>query len=157
MSPIELDEPTGRYLGPAEREVIALRLAAGWSLARIARELGRHPSTIGREVDRNGAVGTNLDRGPKYRARLAQHKAEQRARRPKPTKLQLNPALRAVVQVMLDGGCSPEQISGRLELDYPDELEMRMSHEAIYRSIYVQGRGELRRELRACHVVCVRA
>jgi IS30 family transposase len=64
--------------------------------------------------------------------------------------LELNPALRSVVQVMLDGGCSPEQVSGRLELDFPDDLEMRMSHEAIYRSIYVQGRGELRRELTAC-------
>ena len=150
VSPIELDEPSGRFLGPAEREVIALRLAEGWSLRQIARELDRDASTISREVRRNRAVGTNLDRGPKYRARLAQHKAEQRARRPKPTKLQLNPVLREVVQVMLDGGCSPEQISGRLALDYPDEREMRMSHEAIYRSIYVQGRGELRRELTAC-------
>jgi IS30 family transposase len=150
VSPIELDEPSGRYLGPAEREVIALRLAAGCSQAAIARELGRHPATIGREVRRNRAVGTNLDRGLKYRPRLAQHKAERRARRPKPTKLELNPVLREVVQVMLDGGCSPEQISGRLKRDFPDDLEMRMSHEAIYRSIYVQGRGELRRELTAC-------
>jgi IS30 family transposase len=150
VSPIELDEPSGRYLGPAEREVIALRLAAGCSLAQIARELGRHPATIGREVRRNRAVGRQPDRGPEYRPRLAQYKAEQRARRPKPTKLELNPVLREVVQVMLDGGCSPEQVSGRLKLDFPDELEMRMSHEAIYRSIYVQGRGELRRELTAC-------
>jgi transposase, IS30 family len=150
MSPIGLEEPSGRYLGPDEREVLALRLAAGVSQADIARELGRDRSTISREVRRNRAVSAWPSRGPAYRPRLAQHKAEQRARRPKPTKLELNPVLRSVVQVMLDGGCSPEQVSGRLELDYPDEVEMRMSHEAIYRSIYVQGRGGLRRELTAC-------
>jgi IS30 family transposase len=150
MSPFDLDEPSGRYVSYAEREVIALRLAGGSTQAAIARELGRSPSTISREVHRNKAVGQQAARGPAYRPRSAQHKAEQRARRPKPTRLQQVPALLAVVQAMLDDGFSPEQVTGRLRRDYPDDLEMRMSHEAIYRSIYIQGRGELRRELTAC-------
>jgi IS30 family transposase len=146
MSPIELVEPCGRYLSHGEREEIACGLAAGCSQREIARRLDRPASTVSREVRRNRAV-----RHPGvYRANLAQHKAEDRARRPKPTKLELNPVLRVVVQTMLDGGCSPVQVMGRLALDFPDDLEMRMSHEAIYDSIYVQGRGGLRRELKAC-------
>lgn len=146
MSPIDLGEPCGRYLSLTEREEIAVGLAEGLSLREIGRLLGRSVSTVSREVARNRSV-----RRPRsYRATLAQHKAEERARRPKPTKLQLNPVLREVVQVMLDGGCSPEQVAGRLRLEFPDDLEMRMSHEAIYRSVYVQGRGELRRELTTC-------
>jgi IS30 family transposase len=146
MSPIELVEPCGRYLSHGEREEIACGLAAGLSQREIARGLDRPASTVSREIARNRAV-----RHPGvYRANLAQHKAEGRARRPKPTKLELNPVLRVVVQAMLDGGCSPVQVMGRLPLDFPDDLEMRMSHEAIYHSIYVQGRGGLRRELTAC-------
>jgi IS30 family transposase len=146
MSPIDLAEPSGRYLSLAEREEIACGLAAGLSLREIARRLGRPGSTVSREVRRNRMV-----RHPgHYRGNVAQHKAEERARRPKPSKLELNPALRVVVQEMLDDGFSPEQVSGRLVALFPDESEMRMSHEAIYRSIYVQGRGELRRELTAC-------
>jgi IS30 family transposase len=145
MSPVDLCEPVGRFLSLAEREEIALGRAAGLSIREIARRLGRSPSTVSREIARNCRV-----RDGRYRGNVAQRKAEQRARRPKPTKLELNPLLRAIVQVMLDGGCSPEQVSGRLIVDYPDEREMRMCHEAIYRSIYVQGRGELRRELTAC-------
>jgi IS30 family transposase len=147
MSPVDLDEPSGRYLSFAEREVIALRLAAGWSRAAIARELGRDRSTVGREVARNQAVGQQAARGPAYRAGVAQRKAELRARRPKPSRLELVPGLRAVVQEMLDAKLSPEQVSGRLKVLFPDDVEMRMSHETVYRSIYVQGRGVLRREL----------
>jgi IS30 family transposase len=143
MSPIELVEPVGRYLSHAEREEIACGLAAGLSQREIARRLGRPASTVSREIPRNRSTRHPLS----YRANLAQHKAEERARRPKPTRLELNPGLRVVVQVMLDEKYSPEQITGRLRVDFPDDLEMRMSHEAIYRSIYVQGRGELRREL----------
>jgi IS30 family transposase len=146
MSPIELAEPVGRYLSHGEREEIACGLAAGLSQREIARRLGRPASTVNREIPRNRLV-----RHPgEYRAHLAQHKAEVRARRPKPTKLELNPALHAVVQGMLDDGFSPEQVTGRLEALYPNDLEMRMSHEAIYRSIYVQARGELKRELKTC-------
>jgi IS30 family transposase len=146
MSPIELAEPAGRYLSRVEREEIACGLAAGLSQREIARRLGRPASTVNREIPRNRSV--HDPRG--YRANLAQHKAEERARRPKPTKLELNPELRVQVQAMLDTEYSPEQISGRLVVLFPDDLEMRMSHEAIYRSIYVQGRGELRRELKTC-------
>jgi IS30 family transposase len=143
MSPITLDEPGGRYLSHAEREEISRGLAEQVSLREIGRRIGRPASTVSREIARNSMV-----RHPgAYRAHVAQHKAEQRARRPKPTKLELLAGLREVAQVMLDDGLSPEQVSGRLKVDFPDELEMRMSHEAIYRSIYVQGRGELRREL----------
>jgi IS30 family transposase len=146
MPAIELVEPCGRFLSFAEREEIAVRVAEGLTNSQIGRLLDRDRSTIGRERRRNAPA-----RYPhRYRAGVAQHKAEIRARRPKPTRLQLNPVLGVVVQGMLDDGMSPEQVSGRLEVDYPDELEMRMSHEAIYRSIYVQGRGELRRELTAC-------
>jgi len=146
MPPIELDEPTGRYLSRVEREEIACGLAAGLSQREIARRLGRPASTVNREIPRNRSV-----RHPgRYRANLAQHKAEERARRPKPTKLELNPGLREQVQVMLDTEYSPEQITGRLVALFPDDLEMRMSHETVYRSIYVQGRGELTRELKTC-------
>jgi IS30 family transposase len=150
MSPIELVEPSGRYLGPAEREVIGLRLAAGVSLAEIARELGRHRCTIGREVRRNRAVGRHRDRGPEYRPRLAQYKAEQRSRRPKPSKLATDVALHAQVETRLKQWLSPRQISRQLERAFPDDERMRVSHETIYRSLYVQGRGELRRELTRC-------
>jgi transposase, IS30 family len=146
MSPMKLDEPSGRYLGHAEREEISRGLAERVSLREIGRRIGRPASTVSREIARNSMVRHPGD----YRAHVAQHKAEGRARRPKPTRLQLNPVLGEVVQELLDDDLSPEQVSGRLKRDYPDDLEMRMSHEAIYRSIYVQGRGELRRELKAC-------
>jgi IS30 family transposase len=150
MSPIELDEPSGRYLGPADREVIGLRLAAGVTKAAIARELGRSRSTITKEVQRNSATGRHRDRGPSYRPRLAQYKAEQRAKRPKPSKLAADPVLHERVQCRLRKRLSPRQISKQLERDFPDDEQMRVSHESIYRSLYVQGRGELRRELTKC-------
>jgi IS30 family transposase len=146
MPPIELAEPTGRYLSQAEREEIACGLAAGLSQREIARRLGRPASTVSREIPRNRSV----HHPGRYRGNVAQHKAEERARRPKPTLLELNPALRAQVQGMLDIEYSPEQITGRLAVLFPDDLEMRMSHEAIYQSIYVHGRGQLRRELKTC-------
>jgi transposase, IS30 family len=146
MSPIDLAEPSGRFLSLAEREEIACGVAAGLTNAEIGRRLGRHRCSIGRERARNAAV-----RHPgQYRAVLAQHKAEKRAGRPKLTKIAASPVLQAVVQEMLDGGCSPEQVTGRLPVAFPDDPEMRMSHEAIYHSIYVQGHGQLQRELKAC-------
>ena len=81
---------------------------------------------------------------------MAQARAEERARRPKPSKLALNPLLRAYVQQGLVDGWSPEQIAARLVEDFPDDESMRISHEAIYQALYVQGRGGLRRELTAC-------
>jgi transposase, IS30 family len=150
MAPMELVEPSGRYLSPADREVIALRLAAGFSQAEIARELGRHRCTISREVRRNRAVGRHRGRGQEYRPRLAQYKAEQRARRPKVSKLAGDPVLHEQVQRLLERRLSPRQISRRLKREFPDDEQMRASHETIYRSLFVQGKGELRRELTKC-------
>jgi transposase, IS30 family len=134
---------SGRYLSVAEREEIAVGVAAGESRRVIAARLGRHPSTVGREVCRN--AGT---RG--YRALAAQARAEQRARRPKTARLAGNARLREWVQERLAEHWSPEQISVMLRSEFPGDREMRVSHETIYQSIYVQGRGALRRELAAC-------
>ena len=148
MSPISLAEPPvkGRCLSLAEREEIALGVAAGDSNVVIAARVGRHPTTVGREIKRNGVL-----RWPAgYRAVSAQAKAEIRARRPKVSKLASRPALRAEVQAGLTQHWSPQQIARRLVADFPDDDQMRVSHEAIYQSLYVQGRGGLRRELTAC-------
>jgi IS30 family transposase len=147
MSPVSMREPSGRYLSLAEREEIAVGLAAGYSVRAIARELQRAPSTVSREVRRNRATGANK-KG--YRATLAQKKAEQRARRPKTARLAAHPQLRAAVQSMLEQRMSPEQISGRLPVLFPHDASMRVCHEAIYQSLYVQGRGALRRDLARC-------
>lgn len=126
----------------AEREEISCRRASGDSLRSIARALERSPSTISREL-RRGTVR----RKSGYRATVAQSLADQRARRPKQRKLELSDSLCDHVQTRLDAKDSPEQISRRLVLLYPDDASMRVSHETIYRSLYVQGRGGLRREL----------
>ena len=134
----------GRYLSVAEREEIAVGLAAGESLRVIAARLGRAPSTVSREVRRNS-------RGRRqYRALAAQGQAQQRAARPKTAKLAGNAELREWVQGRLEENWSPEQISVMLAAEFPDRPEMRVSHETIYQAIYVQGRGALRRELAAC-------
>jgi transposase, IS30 family len=146
VTPVSLTEPSGRYLSLAERDEIALGRAAGLSVRAIARQLRRSPSTISRELRRNGP---QRGRGG-YRATLAQAKAEQRARRPKTSKLAGNPRLRAEVQRMLEQKMSPEQIRGRLPRLFPDDEGMRISTEVIYLSLYVQGRGALRRELTRC-------
>ena len=98
MTPMELAEPCGRYLCWSEREEIAVGVAAGKSLRQIGRELGRDPATISREVRRNRSSRP----GQAYRARLAQHLAEQRARRPKPTKLAGHRPLREQVESSLE-------------------------------------------------------
>src|SRR5450755_1082694 len=129
----------------AEREEIACRRAAGHGVRVIARALGRPPSTISRELSR----GT-VRRKSGYRATVAQAAADARARRPKVALLADNGRLREHVQKRLLLKDSPEQISRRLLLDFPAEVEMRVSHETIYQSLYVQGRGALRRDLAAC-------
>jgi IS30 family transposase len=134
---------SGRYLSLAEREEIAAGVAAGEGVGAIAARLGRAASTVSREVRRNGSrLG--------YRAAAAQAQAEFRAARPKTAKLAASPRLRAWVQGKLEQNWSPEQISATLKAEFPDGLEMRVSHETIYQSLYVQGRGALRRELAAC-------
>jgi IS30 family transposase len=129
----------------AEREEIACRRAAGESMRAIARALGRAPSTVSRELAR----GT---RRPKtgYRATVAQALADKRARRPKLALLRGNVRLGTYVQQQLRLKHSPEQIGRRLLIDFPDDPEMRVSHETIYQSLYVQGRGALKRELAQC-------
>ena len=170
---------SGRYLSLAEREEIALLTVQGHSIREIGRRLGRAASTISRELDRNAAThGGRMA----YRATTAQWHADRSGRRPKPTKLALNVALRTYVEERLAGvvaapgearvrgpavrwkdrrpslrkdrrwakAWSPEQIAQRLPIDFPDDETMRISHEAIYQALFVQGRGALGRELAVC-------
>jgi IS30 family transposase len=134
----------GRCLSFAEREEIALGRAGGDTMRVIAARLGRSPSTISRELDRNtrGANG--------YRARTAHALAYERACRPKPAKLAVNLVLRCKVEQDLKLRYSPEQIAGRLRREFPDNTEMWVSTETIYQSLYVQSRGGLRRDLTRC-------
>ena len=180
MSPFEFGRLSGRYLSFAEREEIAVLRAQGAGVREIARDVGRDPSTISRELRRNAATrGGKLE----YRAGVAQWKAELVARRPKTAKLVANDRLREYVQERLAGqvrrpdgvvvsgpvaprwngrnqarrqdrrwarSWSPEQIAHRLLVDFPEDESMRISHEAIYQALYIQGRGALKRELVAC-------
>ena len=134
----------GRSLSFGEREEIALGRAAGESVRSIAGRLGRSPSTISRELHRN------QDREGRYLATTAHALAYRRASRPKPAKLTTNKLLRARVEKDLEKKYSPEQIAGRLRVEFPDDPEMRVSPETIYQSLYVQSRGALRRELSVC-------
>lgn len=132
----------------AQREEIAVLRAAGASNAEVAREIGCHRSTVGRELRNNSRAW--IERGKirrDYRASSAQSRSDWRARRPKESKLAESDRLRAEVQSRLEEEHSPEQISARLEKDLPNDEEMRVSHETIYRALYVQGRGGLRRDL----------
>jgi Homeodomain-like domain len=118
-------------------------VAAGDSRRAIARRLRRAPSTVSRELARN--------RGRRrYRAQRADAAADRRAARPKPAKLAVAPRLRGVVEAKLALCWSPEQIAGWLRVAYPDDPTMRVSHETIYLSLYVQRRRALRRDLRRC-------
>ena len=148
-----------------EREEISLGVASKESVRAIARRLGRAPSTISREIRNNSKPSHNLyrpqyrfgapwrggpERRPAYKPSAAQSRSQRRARRPKLGKLAGNEQLRTEVQTRLDQQHSPEQIAVRLRWDFPDDPEMWVSHETIYQSIYVQGRGQLRRELHRC-------
>ena len=180
MSPISLAEPTGRYLSFEEREEIAILHAQDKGVREIAREIGRDPGTVSRELRRNAATrGGKLE----YRATVAQWKAQQSAKRPKAAKLLENTQPRQYVHDRLAGNVrrpdgtivtgptpapwkglnkphradrrwalawSPEQIAQRLKIDFPDDESMRISHEAIYQSLFIEGRGALKRELVTC-------
>jgi transposase, IS30 family len=153
MPGVDLAELAGRFLSFAEREEVAVGLAAREGVRTIARRLGRSPSTVSREIARNcprDAAGRLLR--SRYRATAAQARADARARRPKTAKLVAFPELRHYVQSKLQSveRWSPEQIARRLPIDFPDDERMRVCHETIYQAIYVQGRGALRRELAAC-------
>ena len=124
----------------AEREEIFAGLVCGESLRSIARRLGRAPSTISREVAHNGGR-------QRYRPGRADANAWRRACRPKPAKLATHHRLRAVVEDRLGQDWSPQQIAGWLAREFPDDPEMRVSHETIYMSLFVQARGALRRDL----------
>jgi IS30 family transposase len=127
----------------AEREDLSRGLVAGDSLQQIAGRVGRPVSTLSREVARNGGRST-------YRAWHGETTAARRARRPKPAKLAWHTRLRCEVERRLWDRWSPQQIAARLVIDYPDDLTMRVSHETIYQTLFVQARGALRKELTAC-------
>jgi IS30 family transposase len=125
-----------------DREEISLGLHAGESLTVIAARLGKATSTVSREVTGNGGRGG-------YRAWRAHQRARERARRPKIPKL-ASPWLAAQVTEWLEAWWSPQEISARLRIEHAGDPMMRVSHETIYQALYVQGRGELRRELARC-------
>lgn len=129
-----------RTLTSQEREEISRAVAAGASLREIARALRRAPSTISREVRRHGGRS-------RYRATRADARAWRAARRPKRCRLATRPRLRRVVAAKLAAKWSPEQIAGWLRVSYPDDPEMQVSHETIYRSLFVQSRGVLKKTL----------
>jgi IS30 family transposase len=152
-----------------DRVEIEIGVRTNESLQSVGKRLGRPASTIKREIDANG--GGNRYDGRKsgyrrkeafgarqsgnsaqvrYRALLAQAHADDRAHRPKQTKLAENDRLRDEVQTRLDDFHSPGQIATRLRRDFPDDPEMHVSHEAIYQAVYVQGRGHLRRDIHRC-------
>ncbi|GAA3015658.1 hypothetical protein Sfulv_05560 [Streptomyces fulvorobeus] len=138
--------PSGpsRYLGGADRVCIADRLREETTVRAIAVEPGRSPSTLSREIRRNR---TNGARGPWHcRPRAAQARADARRPRPKPGKIRQNPELRDFVQAGLNQRWSPEQICQAPRMSFPDRPKMHVVHETVYQALYVQGRGELRRE-----------
>lgn len=137
--------PAQRHRSPkvlcsSEREEISRGIVAGESVRSLARRIGRAPSTISREILRNGGA-------EKYRAQAADIEAWDRARRPKICRLANDPKLRCMVWRKLRDDWSPEQISKWLVRTYPDDQSLHVSHETIYRTLYVQTRGELKKEL----------
>jgi len=127
-------------LTTTEREEISRGVAAGESARRIAARLGRAPSTITRELDHNGGRCG-------YRAADADRQAWERARRPQRCKLARNRVLASLVAAKLEQDWSPQQIAGWLKLEFPEDETMRVSHETIYLTLFVQARGALKREL----------
>jgi IS30 family transposase len=124
----------------ADREEISRGLAQGLSFRGIAAGLGREPSTVCREVNRNGGRR-------RYRAARAEHRAWVQGRRPKIARLASDAVLRGLVEETLGWQWSPQQIAGWLLREFPTRVEMQVSHETIYLSLFVQGRGALRKEL----------
>ena len=129
-----------RALTLFEREEISRGLSANLSIRGIAQSLNRSPSTISREIKRNGGI-------TKYRAISADRQTWIRAKRPKKSKLQSNIALNDIITDKLSNKWSPEQISGYLKRTYPTDTHMHISHESIYKTLYIQSRGHLKKEL----------
>ena len=141
VNPFRGEAPVGRYLSWSEREELAALTHAGNGVREIARRLGRSPATISRELDRGGTR-----RG--YRASVGQGKADRARTEPRDgARLATRLPLRREVQARLRRRESPEQIAGRLRVDFPEDPEMWVSAETIYQSLYVQSRGGLKREL----------
>ena len=131
---------SSRQLGAQEREEISRGLVAGESIRQMARQLGRSASTVSREIARNG--------GPRaYRAAAADQRAWRQAERPKPCALAGNERLRSAIAERLQHDWSPQQISGWLKVVHHNEPTMQISHETIYRSLFIQARGLLKKEL----------
>lgn len=139
----EMWEPPSHRLNLEDRIEIRLGLERQQSFRHIARCLNRNVSTVSREVNANGGR-------TRYQPMGAHRRAYRRGLRPKPTKLATNPELRTRVIAGLLRLWSPEQIATRLKDEFGDDVTMRISHETIYKSLYIQGRGELRRELARC-------
>lgn len=131
---------SSRHLSAQEREEISRGLVAGTSVRSLARQLGRSPSTISREIARNGGA-------QQYRASAADERAWQQAQRPKTCVLGDNEPLRRVVAQKLQHDWSPQQIAGWLKVIHHNEPAMQISHETIYRSLFIQARGLLKKEL----------
>jgi IS30 family transposase len=129
-------------LSAVEREEISRGLVAGFSYRHLGRQLGRAPSTISREVARNGGRG-------KYRSSGAEDRAWHCGRRPKPCLLECTPAVQKLVAQKLSDQWSPQQIAGWLRAEYPEDKTMQVSHETIYKSLFIQARGVLKKELMA--------
>jgi IS30 family transposase len=136
---------SARFLSVEERIEIADLHRQGMSIRQIAQRVSRAPSTISRELRRNAHPGSG-----DYRPWAAQRRAARRRARPKVGKIAQNPRLREVIADDLRRRWSPEQIARRLRLQFPEQPEMHVTHETIYQALYVQGRGELRRELARC-------
>lgn len=130
-----------RALTHEDREEISRGIAAGKSIRTLAACLGRSPSTISREINKNGGID-------EYRATDADKAAFKRGKRPKALKLAVNAKLKDLVVAKLEQDWSPEQISGWLSIEFPDDECLQVSHETIYKSLYIQTRGLLRKELR---------
>ena len=131
---------SNRALTLAERETISRGIVDGYSIRSIAATLGRAPSTVSREIQRNGGHHH-------YRASQADQAAWDRAHRPKPCKLVSEPVLSRLVASKLQLHWSPEQIAGWLKRTYPEHENRQVSHETIYKSLFIQARGALKKEL----------
>ena len=133
-----------RALSLSEREEISRGIAAGQSMRAIAASLGRAPSTVSRELQRNEGA-------QRYRANLADQAAWNRAQRPKPCKLAIHRTLARDVAIKLKRRWSPEQVAGWLRHKYPGDMSRQVSHETIYRTLFIQSRGALKKELLEGH------
>ena len=136
-------DPSPARLSMADREEIRVGIVAGETFTAIAEKIERSVSTVSREVAKNGGR-------ERYRAVRAHRRAARCARRPKTSKLAANPALLRTVEESLLELWSPEQIAQQLRLEHPGDPMMQVSHETIYQSLFVQGRGALKRELVKC-------